>query len=130
MFAKIFLREHLYQIVGIYYPLTGDFQKGGNMTKAEIVGKIAEGAELTKAQAEKAASVFLDSIVEALKDGDKVTFVGFGTFSVSDKAARVGRNPQTGAEIKIPAKKAVKFKVGKALQDAVQSKKKKPAKKK
>ena len=70
------------------------------MTKAEIVGKIAEGAELTKAQAEKAASVFLDSIVEALKDGDKVTFVGFGTFSVSDKAARVGRNPQTGAEIK------------------------------
>ncbi|MHC1698633.1 MAG: HU family DNA-binding protein [Geobacteraceae bacterium] len=97
------------------------------MTKAEIVGKIAEGAELTKVQAEKAASIFLDSIVEALKDGDKVTFVGFGTFSVSDKAARIGRNPQTGAEIKIPAKKAVKFKVGKALQDAVQSKKKKPA---
>jgi len=101
------------------------------MTKAELVGKIAEGAELTKAQAEKAATVFLDGIVEALKAGDKVTFVGFGTFSVNDKAARVGRNPQTGAEIKIPAKKAVKFKVGKAFLEAVQPKKKKaPAKKK
>jgi DNA-binding protein HU-beta len=111
-------------------PTQGTIKKGGNMTKAEIVGKIAEGAELTKVQAEKAASVFLDSIVEALKEGDKVTFVGFGTFSVNDKAARIGRNPQTGAEIKIPAKKAVKFKVGKSLQEAVQAKKKKPAKKK
>jgi DNA-binding protein HU-beta len=111
-------------------PSLGNIKKGGNMTKAEIVGKIAEGAELTKAQAEKAAAVFLDSIVEALKDGDKVTFVGFGTFSVNDKAARIGRNPQTGAEIKIPAKKAVKFKVGKALQEAVQPKKKKAVKKK
>lgn len=100
------------------------------MTKAEIVGKIAEGAELTKAQAEKAATIFLNSIVEALKEGDKVTFVGFGTFSASEKAARVGRNPQTGAEIKIPAKMAVKFKVGKAFQEAVQPKKKKAAKKK
>jgi DNA-binding protein HU-beta len=100
------------------------------MTKAEIVGKIAEGAELTKKQAEKAVELFLSSIVDALKDSDKVTFVGFGTFSVSDKAARVGRNPQTGAEIKIPAKTAVKFKVGKAFQEAVQPKKKKAAKKK
>jgi len=100
------------------------------MTKAEIVGKIAEEAELTKAQAEKAAAVFLNSIVDALKDGDKVTFVGFGTFSVSEKAARIGRNPQTGAEIKIPAKKAVKFKVGKAFQEAVQPKKKKASRKK
>ena len=100
------------------------------MTKAEIVGKIAEGATLTKAQAEKAATIFLDSIVEALKCGDKVTFVGFGTFSTSDKAARVGRNPQTGAEIKIPAKKVVKFKAGTAFQQAVQPKKKNSCKKK
>ncbi|MRR54188.1 MAG: HU family DNA-binding protein [Deltaproteobacteria bacterium] len=100
------------------------------MTKAEIVGKIAEGAELTKVQAEKVATIFLDSIVEALKDGDKISFVGFGTFTVSEKAARIGRNPQTGAEIKIPAKKAVKFKVGKTLQEAVQPQKKKIAKKK
>jgi DNA-binding protein HU-beta len=100
------------------------------MTKAEIVGTIAEGAELTKAQADKAVSIFLNSIVDALKAGDKVTFVGFGTFSVNEKAARVGRNPQTGAEIKIPAKTAVKFKAGKALVEAVQPKKKKAAKKK
>jgi DNA-binding protein HU-beta len=100
------------------------------MTKAEIVGKIAEGAELTKLQAEKVATIFLDSIVEALKAGDKISFVGFGTFSVSDKAARIGRNPQTGAEIKIPAKKAVKFKAGKTLQEAVQPQKKKVTKKK
>lgn len=100
------------------------------MTKAEIVGKIAQGAEITKAQAEKAVALFLDGIVEALVSGDKVTFVGFGTFSVNDKAARIGRNPQTGAEIKIAAKKAVKFKVGKAFQEAVQPKKKKAAKKK
>ncbi len=100
------------------------------MTKAEIVGKIAQGAEITKAQAEKAVALFLDGIVEALVSGDKVTFVGFGTFSVNDKAARIGRNPQTGAEIKIAAKKAVKFKVGKAFQEAVQPKKKKATKKK
>lgn len=100
------------------------------MTKAEIVGKIAQGTEITKAQAEKAVALFLDGIVEALVSGDKVTFVGFGTFSVNDKAARIGRNPQTGAEIKIAAKKAVKFKVGKAFQEAVQPKKKKAAKKK
>ena len=89
------------------------------MTKAEVVGKIAAGAEITKAQADKAATIFLNSIVEALKDGDKVTFVGFGTFSLNDKAARVGRNPQTGAEIKIPAKRVVKFRVAKAAKDAI-----------
>ncbi len=99
------------------------------MTKAELVDKIAKGAELTKAQAEKAASIFMDSIVEALKAGDKVTFTGFGTFSVSEKAARVGRNPQTGAEIKIPAKTAIKFKAGKTFQEAVQPKKKAAKKK-
>jgi len=100
------------------------------MTKAEIVDKIAKGAELTKAQAEKAAAIFMDSIVDALKSGDKVTFVGFGVFSVSEKAARIGRNPQTGAEIKIPAKMAIKFKAGKPFVEAVQPKKKKATAKK
>jgi DNA-binding protein HU-beta len=100
------------------------------MIKAEMVDKIAQGAELTKAQAEKAAEIFMDSIVEALKSGDKVTFVGFGNFSVLERAGRIGRNPRTGAEIKIPAKVAVKFKAGKAFQEAVQPKKKKAPKKK
>ena len=80
------------------------------MTKAEIVGKIAEGAELTKAQADKAASIFLNSIVDALKDGDKVTFVGFGTFSANEKAARIGRNPQTGEPLTITARRILTFK--------------------
>lgn len=100
------------------------------MTKAEMIDKIVKGSELTKAQAEKTAEIFMDSIVEALKAGDKVTFVGFGTFTVSEKAERIGRNPKTGAEIKIPAKMAVKFKAGKAFKEAVQPKKKKAAKKK
>lgn len=99
------------------------------MTKAEIVEKIAKGAELTKVQAEKAASIFMDSIVEALKAGDKATFVGFGTFTAIEKAERIGRNPQTGAEVKISAKVAIKFKAGKAFQEAVQPKKKKATKK-
>jgi DNA-binding protein HU-beta len=100
------------------------------MTKAEMIDKIAKGAELTKAQAEKAAEIFMDSIVEAIKAGEKVTFVGFGTFTASERAERIGRNPQTGAEVKIPAKVAIKFKAGKAFQEAVQPKKKKVAKKK
>ena len=100
------------------------------MTKAEMIDKIAKGAELTKAQAEKAASIFMDSIVAALKAGEKVTFVGFGTFTASERAERIGRNPQTGAEVKIPAKVAIKFKAGKAFQEAVQPKKKKATKKK
>jgi DNA-binding protein HU-beta len=100
------------------------------MTKAEMIDKIAKGAELTKAQAEKAAEIFMDSIVEAIKAGEKVTFVGFGTFTASERAERIGRNPQTGAEVKIPAKVAIKFKAGKAFQEAVQPKKKKATKKK
>lgn len=100
------------------------------MTKAEMVDKIAKGAELTKAQAEKAAEIFMDSIVEAIKVGEKVTFVGFGTFMANERAERIGRNPQTGAEVKIPAKVAIKFKAGKAFQEAVQPKKKKATKKK
>lgn len=83
------------------------------MNKAELVDKIAKDAEITKAQANDALDSFTKSVVATLKKGDKVTLVGFGTFSVTKRAARIGRNPQTGKEIKIPAKKVAKFKAGK-----------------
>ena len=100
------------------------------MTKAELVEKVAKDAEITKAKAELAVKSFLDGVTEALKTGDKVTFVGFGSFSVSDRKARVGRNPQTGQEIKIAARKAVGFSAGKQLKDAIQGPAKKEKKKK
>jgi DNA-binding protein HU-beta len=87
------------------------------MTKTELVAKIAEGAGLTKAQAEKALNCFIAETTAAMKAGDKVTLVGFGTFAVSARAARTGRNPQTGAAIEIPAKKSGKFTPGKELKD-------------
>ncbi len=100
------------------------------MTKAELVEKIANEAEITRAKAETAFNSFLDGITGALKVGDKVTFVGFGSFDVSERKARIGRNPQTGEEIKIPARKAVTFSAGKALKEAVQAPAKKAKKKK
>jgi len=87
------------------------------MNKSDLVAKIAEGAELTKAQAEKALSVFIAETIAALKAGDKITLIGFGTFSAVDRAARIGRNPQTGKAIKIAAKTNGKFTPGKALKD-------------
>ncbi len=89
------------------------------MTKADLVNAIAEKAGLSKADAEKALKAFTDAIEGALKAGEKVSLVGFGTFSVGQRAAREGQNPQTGAKIKIPAAKVPKFKAGKALKDAV-----------
>lgn len=89
------------------------------MTKAELIDKIASGAGLTKTDAGKALDATIDSIRIAMKKGQKVTLVGFGTFSVSKRKARKGRNPRTGAEIKIPATKAPKFSAGKTLKDAV-----------
>ncbi len=89
------------------------------MTKAELVDKIAAKAGLTKASAEKALNAFTSSVTDALKKGDKVTLVGFGTFSTVKRAARKGRNPQTGKEIKIKASTAPKFKAGKTLKDSV-----------
>jgi DNA-binding protein HU-beta len=80
---------------------------------------MAEKAGLTKADAKKALDAFVDSTGEALKKGDRVALVGFGSFSVSKRSARTGRNPQTGKEIKIPAKKVVKFKAGSELSDSV-----------
>lgn len=87
------------------------------MTKAELVAKIAEDAELTKVQAEKALNSFIAATTAALKAGDKVSLVGFGTFSAATRAARTGRNPQTGKEIKIPAKTSGKFSPGKELKN-------------
>lgn len=85
------------------------------MNKAELVAKLAEDAGITKTQANDVLNSFVEAITKTLKSGDKVTLVGFGTFSVSKRAARTGRNPQTGAAIKIKAKKVARFKAGKEL---------------
>lgn len=85
------------------------------MNKAELITKIAEDAGITKTQANDTLDSFVEAVTKTLKGGGKVTLVGFGTFSVSKRAARNGRNPQTGAVIKIKAKKVAKFKAGKEL---------------
>ena len=85
------------------------------MNKAELIAQIAEDAGVTKTQANAALDSFVDTVTKALKKGDKVTLVGFGTFSVSKRAARTGRNPQTGETFKIKAKKVARFKAGKEL---------------
>ena len=89
------------------------------MNKTEFIAAIAEKAELSKKDAEKALKAFTDVAEEELKKGEKIQLVGFGTFEVSERAAREGRNPQTGATMKIEACKVPKFKPGKALKDAV-----------
>ena len=89
------------------------------MNKAELVAAIAEKAELSKRDSEAALKAFTDIVAEELKKGEKIQLVGFGTFEVAERAARKGRNPQTGAEMTIPASKAPKFKAGKALKDAI-----------
>ena len=89
------------------------------MNKGDLVSKIAEKTSLNKAQATEALNATLEAVAGALKAEDKVTLIGFGTFSVSKRDARIGRNPQTGAEIKIAAKSSVKFKAGKELSDSV-----------
>ena len=80
------------------------------MTKTELVAAMAERAEISKKDAEAALKAFTDVVAEELKKGEKIQLVGFGTFEVSERAARTGRNPQTGAEMEIPASKAPKFK--------------------
>jgi DNA-binding protein HU-beta len=89
------------------------------MNKAELIAKIAEDAGITKTQANASVDAFVDAVTKTLKKGDKVTLVGFGTFSVAKRAARNGRNPQTGAVIKIKAKKVAKFKAGKELSSKI-----------
>jgi DNA-binding protein HU-beta len=93
--------------------------KEGEMNRAELIAKMAADAGISKAAAERALGAFVDGVAGALKGGGKVSLVGFGTFSVSDRAARVGRNPRTGANINIPASKVPKFKAGKGLKDAI-----------
>lgn len=89
------------------------------MNKAELIDAMASGANLSKADAKKALDAFVDATSGALQGGDRVALVGFGSFSVSTRAARTGRNPQTGKEINIPAKKVVKFKAGADLSKSV-----------
>ncbi len=90
------------------------------MTKAELVQQIhAKSGLPTKAQAEAALDALIDTLTDAMKSGDAVTFTGFGSFKVTERAARKGRNPRTGKEIDIPAGKAVKFTPGKALKEVV-----------
>ena len=89
------------------------------MNKTELVAAVAEQADISKKDAEKVLKAFVDVVTEELKKGEKIQLVGFGTFEVSERAAREGRNPQTGKTMKIEACKAPKFKAGKALKDAV-----------
>jgi DNA-binding protein HU-beta len=89
------------------------------MNKSELVAKIAEGADITKASAGRALDSLIQSITAELAGGGEVTLVGFGTYKVNDRAARTGRNPQTGAEIQISAAKVPTFKAGKVLKDTV-----------
>lgn len=89
------------------------------MNKGDLISKVQEGAGLTKAQASEAVSTVLESISNSLKDGEKVSLVGFGTFDVAHRAERAGRNPATGKAITIPAKNSVKFKAGKELTESV-----------
>ena len=89
------------------------------MNKADLVAAMAEKAGVSKKDAEASLKAFTDVVAEELKKGEKIQLVGFGTFEVSERAARTGRNPQTGAEMTIAASKAPKFKAGKALKDSI-----------
>lgn len=89
------------------------------MNKAELIDSIAQSADITKAAAARALDGMVDAVTQALKDGDTVTIIGFGSFMVRDRAARTGRNPKTGENITIEASKTPAFKAGKALKDAV-----------
>jgi DNA-binding protein HU-beta len=89
------------------------------VTKAEFVTKIAEKTGTTKADAERGVNAFLETVTEALTSNDKVSFSGFGSFEVAERAAREGRNPQTGEKLQLKASRAPKFKPGKGLKDAV-----------
>ncbi len=89
------------------------------MTKQELIAKMAADANISKKAAEDALASFINSVKKSLGKGENVTLVGFGTFSTSKRAARKGRNPQTGAEINIPARTVPTFKAGKGLKDAV-----------
>ena len=100
-------------------PYLSDRYERGKMNKQELISVIAENASLTKKDAEAALAAFTGAVEDALKKGDKVQLVGFGSFEVRERAARTGRNPQTGAEMKIAAAKVPTFKAGKALKELI-----------
>ena len=89
------------------------------MNKGQLIDNIAENADISKAAAGRALTAFIDTVTDALVEGDNVSLIGFGTFSVKERAARTGRNPQTGGEIQIAAAKVPAFKAGKSLKDAI-----------
>ncbi|MGO8991128.1 MAG: HU family DNA-binding protein [bacterium] len=89
------------------------------MTKGELIASIGKEAKISKASAEKAVNAFTNTVMKALKKGDKLALTGFGTFSVAKRRARAGRNPKTGKEIRIPATRVAKFKAGNLLKSAV-----------
>ena len=89
------------------------------MNRADIIDRTAKAANLTKSEADEAVTSFLDSVKEGLLSGEKITIIGFGSFSVVERKARMGRNPQTGQEIEIPASKTVKFKPGEKLKTEI-----------
>jgi DNA-binding protein HU-beta len=92
------------------------------LNKAQLISSVAGKTGLTKVDSEKAVKAFLESVTKSLAEGGNVTLIGFGTFSVYERAARTGKNPRTGSTIKIPAKKVAKFKAGKALSELVSKK--------
>jgi len=114
-YKKIFFKKNFVAIKNRLYLLQLKNSKKIIMNKAELISKLADDAGITKTQANAALDSFVAAVTKTLKGGGKVTLVGFGTFSVSKRAARNGRNPQTGAVIKIKAKKVAKFKAGKEL---------------
>ncbi|MCJ7785629.1 MAG: HU family DNA-binding protein [Desulfobacterales bacterium] len=89
------------------------------MTKGELIASVGKEAKISKGAAEKAVNAFTNTVMKALKKGDKLALTGFGTFSVAKRKARAGRNPQTGKEIKIPARRVAKFKAGNLLKSSV-----------
>ncbi len=109
-----------YRAVGINTLLNFDNQyKEKNMNKAELIESITEGTELTKADATKFLEAYVGTITKTLQSGEQIVMPGFGTFSVSNRAARMGRNPRTGESIEIKASRVPKFKAGKGLKDAL-----------
>jgi len=100
-------------------PVADSTRKGTHVNKSELIDAIADSADISKAAAGRALDAAVDAVKGALKKGDMVTLVGFGSFYVGKRAARTGRNPRTGAAIKIKAAKVPKFRAGKALKDAV-----------
>jgi nucleoid DNA-binding protein len=99
--------------------VSGDLLRGGLMNKQEVVAKIAKDTGITKTAAAGAIESIIDGITRSLKKGDSVSFVGFGTFKISNRKARTARNPQTGAAIKIPKRRVPRFSAGKAFKQAV-----------